>query len=354
MQTDTAKQPKIVDGGNLLEDGIDFNGTSHFFDIDFGSNLSQPNSFFLSHTSDTTNSALNEYFDTASGSPRTLLDVGAGYRLLAGIDFDSGFAMETNRVLISAFANSTSSFLFKNGVSSVVGDAGTDSINQYSYLGRSFDRYYDGKMDEFIIYNSDQSTKRRAIEENIANHYDISLAAFSRDGTVSTWYDQSGNTNDATQTDPTKQPKIVDGGSLLTNGVTFDQANETVLKVTGDPVITADYTGTYSAFSIQTVSNSEFGYLYGNASIVGGSSLYNNGNVYQATNKNVASGFDKISKTSSKDLLSAVYNNGDAGLLVDGGGTMVDQGTYNFDSGTADFRIGNRAGGSSTGTYLTG
>jgi hypothetical protein len=215
VQTDTAKQPKIVEGGSLLEDGIDFDGTSHFFDIDFGSNLSQPNSFFLSHTSDTTNSGLNEYFDTASGSPRTLLDVGAGYRLLAGIDFDSGFAMETNRVLISAFANSTSSFLFKNGVSSVVGDAGTDSINQYSYLGRSFDRYYDGKMDEFIIYNSDQSTKRRAIEENIANHYDISLAAFSRDGTVKTWYDQSGNTNDAVQTDPTKQPKIVVNGSLV-------------------------------------------------------------------------------------------------------------------------------------------
>jgi len=174
------------------------------------------------------------------------------------------------------------------------------------------------------------------------------------DGHVRTWYDQSGSDNHAVQTTPANQPKIVDGGSLLTNGVTFDQANETVLKVTGDPVITADYTGTYSAFSIQTVSNSEFGYLYGNASTVGGSSLYNNGNVYQATNKNVASGFDKISKTSSKDLLSAVYNNGDAGLLVDGGGTMVDQGTYNFASGTADFRIGNRAGASSTGTYLTG
>jgi hypothetical protein len=192
-----------------------------------------------------------------------------------------------------------------------------------------------------------------------ASSFDVSISNFQvhkieNDGHVKTWYDQSGSDNHAVQTTPANQPKIVDGGSLLTNGVTFDQANETVLKVTGDPVITADYTGTYSAFSIQTVSNSEFGYLYGNASTVGGSSLYNNGNVYQATNKNVASGFDKISKTSSKDLLSAVYNNGDAGLLVDGGGTMVDQGTYNFASGTADFRIGNRAGGSSTGTYLTG
>ncbi|MGB1190198.1 MAG: hypothetical protein ACPG4A_08215, partial [Pseudomonadales bacterium] len=75
-----------------------------------------------------------------------------------------------------------------------------------------------------IYYPSDQSTKRRAIEENIANHYDISLAAFSRDGTVSTWYDQSGNTNDATQTDPTNQPKIVDAGSLVTGGIDFNGA----------------------------------------------------------------------------------------------------------------------------------
>jgi hypothetical protein len=72
-------------------------------------------------------------------------------------------------------------------------------------------------MSEVIYYPSDQSDKRRAIEENIANHYDITLGAFSRDGTVSTWYDQSGSTpsNDAVQADATKQPKIVDGGSLL-------------------------------------------------------------------------------------------------------------------------------------------
>jgi hypothetical protein len=174
------------------------------------------------------------------------------------------------------------------------------------------------------------------------------------DGFVRTWYDQSGSDNHAVQTTPAKQPKIVEGGNLLEGGVTFDQANETQLIVVGDPVITADYTGTYSAFSIQTVSNSEFGYLYGNASPGTGSSLYNNGSVYAATNKSTASGFDQISKTSEKDLLSAVYNNGDAGLLVNGGGTMIDQGTYDFASGTGDFRIGNRAGGTSGGQYLTG
>ena len=41
------------------------------------------------------------------------------------------------------------------------------------------------------------------------------------DGYVSTWYDQSGNANNATQATTTSQPKIVDAGSLLvdTNGL---------------------------------------------------------------------------------------------------------------------------------------
>jgi hypothetical protein len=260
--------------------------------------------------------------------------------------------------------------------------------------------HFDGRIREIIVYNSDQSDNRTAIEANIGETYgitdipaaddtvngfvqtwydqsgdnrtaieanigetygitDIPAADDTVNGFVQTWYDQSGEGNDAVQSAAANQPKIV---GEVTSGqphaflgaLVFDQANETELVVVGDPVITADYTGTYSAFSIQTVSNSEFGYLYGNAALGSGSSLYNNGNVYAATNKSTASGFDKISKTSDKDLLSAVYNNGDAGLLVNGGGTMTNQGTYDFASGTANFRIGNRAGGTSGGTYLTG
>ena len=37
------------------------------------------------------------------------------------------------------------------------------------------------------------------------------------DGFVSTWYDQSGNANDATQATTTSQPKIVDAGALVTD-----------------------------------------------------------------------------------------------------------------------------------------
>jgi hypothetical protein len=46
------------------------------------------------------------------------------------------------------------------------------------------------------------------------------------DGFVETWYDQSGNGNDATQSVAASQPKIVDGGSLVSGGLDFDGVND--------------------------------------------------------------------------------------------------------------------------------
>jgi len=42
------------------------------------------------------------------------------------------------------------------------------------------------------------------------------------DGFVETWYDQSGNGNDATQATIASQPKIVNSGALVTGGLDFD------------------------------------------------------------------------------------------------------------------------------------
>jgi len=67
----------------------------------------------------------------------------------------------------------------------------------------------------------------------VDNELDTStLATFcsGTDGFVKTWYDQSGNGNDATQTTAADQPKIVSSGSVITeNGkpsVQFDGSND--------------------------------------------------------------------------------------------------------------------------------
>ena len=46
------------------------------------------------------------------------------------------------------------------------------------------------------------------------------------DGFVSTWYDQSGNANNATQATTTAQPKIVDAGALVVGGLDFDGVDD--------------------------------------------------------------------------------------------------------------------------------
>jgi hypothetical protein len=363
VQTDTAKQPKIVEGGTLLKDSnnnpevVFTRGDAQF--LTASSPIAFNDVFFKFRRTDATNATNGILTEASSGVyPYTYI-----HHSSQTFSFDGNASDTVNLSFNGQYEENQSTD--KGGLVTIDDHlvylnytSNPDAISDIGKLYNGSPIYGSFGAGEFIFYDSDQSTKRRAIEENIANHYDISLAAFSRDGTVKTWYDQSEtngvpNANHAVQTDPTKQPKIVVNGNLLEDGVTFDEANETELKVTGDPVITADYTGTYSAFSIQKISNSESGYLYGNASPSDGSSIYNNGSNYAATNKNNAA-LDEISKTSSKNLLSAVYNNGDAGLLVNGDGTMVDQGTYDFNAGTSDFIIGNRNGGSEASHYLDG
>ena len=62
------------------------------------------------------------------------------------------------------------------------------------------------------------------------------------DGFVSTWYDQSGNGNDATQATTTAQPKIVSAGALVTGGLDFDGVDDT-LNTTLVPPTTATLIG---------------------------------------------------------------------------------------------------------------
>ena len=49
---------------------------------------------------------------------------------------------------------------------------------------------------------------------------------------LKTWYDQSGNGNDATQATAGSQPKIVSAGALLTKGVTFDGTDDFMSRAT--------------------------------------------------------------------------------------------------------------------------
>ena len=53
------------------------------------------------------------------------------------------------------------------------------------------------------------------------------------DGFVETWYDQSGNSNDAVQATAGSQPKIVDAGVLVTGGLDFDGVDDSFTLTNG-------------------------------------------------------------------------------------------------------------------------
>lgn len=70
------------------------------------------------------------------------------------------------------------------------------------------------------VRRSSDSTTQDFTASQITNG-DLEAFCGVGDGFVSTWYDQSGNGNDATQATTTSQPKIVSAGALVTKGIDF-------------------------------------------------------------------------------------------------------------------------------------
>ena len=180
-QATAASQPQIVADGVVVTDGngkpaMDFEGTDDY--LQFSHSASQPFSIIFVHESDTTLAASNEFFDTLAGGRALIDQSGSDYRLFANLVAGSGIAVDTDPSLIFTVFNGASSLLAKNGVSSGTLNAGTSATGSINSIGLSSPSgsYYNGKISEFILYASDQSTSRTAIEANIASRYGITLA----------------------------------------------------------------------------------------------------------------------------------------------------------------------------------
>jgi hypothetical protein len=359
-----ASQPKIVDGGSLVTGGIDFDGVNDRLSFDSSVSLSTNDFYFASVISILDGNAVNI----------TPVGNAAGNRFLISLNYDidtaqmraddgsfltQPFTIEVpaNETLISISNVSNTATLRCENISAAVFNTTGESFtlgNMGQYLPGSYSKH---SIKELIIYTSDQSDNRTAIEANIGETYGITgIPAYDNtvDGFVETWYDQSGNGNDATQSVAASQPKIVDAGVLVSDGISFNGTSQQ-LAVAGNTVITASAAGTYSAFSVQTINTDEAGYLYGNGNnTTTGTALYaNSDSTYVLTNGSDASR-DNIARTLGENLLSAVYASGRANLLVNATGTDAESGTYAFNAGTEDFTIGNRPNGTAAATRLNG
>ena len=228
VQTTPANQPTIVEGGSLVTgdtgepafvgDGVD-DILSFSSSIDFATG-----EFFVSTVADVnTGGALigsaipnwlllltTSSIQVRSSNTNTIYIITPDSPLTAG----ESYLISLSRVGddITAYVNGVA----QADVETVV-STDTFSVDRLLQRGTNNNPYPD-PVSEIIIYDSDQSDNRTAIEANIGETYGITgIPAYDNtvDGFVETWYDQSGNGRDAVQSVAGNQPKIVDGGSLI-------------------------------------------------------------------------------------------------------------------------------------------
>lgn len=297
-QASAAAQPQVVSSGSLLlENGkptIDFEIAPTTRLINSSLTLTQPETTFTVHKFNIVNTDTNAIYDSYDniahfqrGRTNTL------YEITSGSSLNTFISTTTNQSLTYCLHNGINSEFSKNESSLAVGDSGTNGLNGISIgnlrgnpspLVSNYN--FKGTIQEIIIYNSDQSANRTAIETNINSHYAIypdvavsgllfdypgASAAYSlrqltiyqngykeklvrvrrdsdnaevdvfadsnyeislnsntsdnisfgtwigaNDGYVTTWYDQSGGSNDAIQATAANQPQVVSSGALIT------------------------------------------------------------------------------------------------------------------------------------------
>ncbi len=255
-QATAAEQPKIVSAGSLITGGgIAFDGSDD--QLDFTA---------LNATDLAIFSVLK--FDSVSGQERILGEDSSnseGFGIgSATTGFFRGNGGSSNGPALNATISTSGDFLysanrasntlgfFTNGVASATA-TNSDAFKANSIGGHT--NPIDGNVKEIIIYETDQTDNRTAIEANIGEVYSIDLPSgvdpgFDQvDGFVETWYDQSGNGKDAVQTTAANQPKIVSSGTIL-DELDFDGTDD---KLDIDGLALASLT--YAAFVVASIDN---------------------------------------------------------------------------------------------------
>jgi hypothetical protein len=256
VQTDAASQPKIVSGGSLLlkgansEPSISF-GTTADKHLDVTGRPVTKSVFSTLQSGDTNFETL--ICDTGDSSPRITTNNAANNRAYKF----SGLGTPSVNVNGVTYDGTSSVFSFgfhllgmTSGTGSEINRIGANSST--GATGDSFD-----SVSELILYPDDQSDNRTALEANIGEVYGIAGIPAYEDtvnGFVETWYDQSGNGNDATQLTAGNQPKIVDAGTLVTGGLDFDGLGDQ-LDLSGSGLDIFKDVGYAQAFTVATSDN---------------------------------------------------------------------------------------------------
>ena len=301
-------------GAIVKENGrvaVDFDGTDESFDTSWSAGDTSAFTAFnmASPTNNTTASQLYDLRDANDDGLRLIMfsDSKLFYSASAN-DLRTTAYVSGQQLVYSNYASSTIATGIDGATTNTSSAPASTSVTANATLfrdgvGDTF--YFNGKAQEAIFYGSDKSANRTDIESNIGDYFtqntplldtytgaaaayslrklrtaysgsairvrrasdnteqDIgfnvfgeldttSLASFcsGTNGFVKTWYDQSGNANDATQTTAANQPKIYDSstGVVTENGkpaVEFDGANDYLTAGTGHDFTTSSFFSVY-------------------------------------------------------------------------------------------------------------
>jgi hypothetical protein len=135
-----------------------------------------------------------------------------------GVDY-SGWGFTSNVTAIySVVFDNTNSTIWNNGG----GASATASTGPFSVAaGNIFSSAVTGTVNEaFLFYSALSTADRNILEASQGYYYGIQIAGATPtfNGFVTTWYDQSGLGNNATQATAVNQPQIVASGVVTTAG----------------------------------------------------------------------------------------------------------------------------------------
>jgi hypothetical protein len=357
IQGTAASQPKIVEGGSLVSGGNKFDGTNDFLTFP---TRSLNGSFAIStvfnlQDRDKSNNTLFGYSNSGH-----FIRYQGSFRLgikINGAENFTDLTLANNRDYVMSITRDASnlvSLYFDGSFIDSFTQSGLFSLDRIGVFAESSTYFLKGTVTETLIYNSDQSANRTAIEANIGETYGITgIPAYDNtvDGFVETWYDQSGNGNDARQSVAASQPKIVDGGVFL-GEVDFLDGVNTFLETTNSALCNVDELSVFSVLKphiepIQTVAFS-CGSVISGSSVYGGWRLNLNGYVNQAQFQTQAIGSSSVSTVSnnvggSDTLISYVADFPNASTFANGqaGSTITNNiSPNNSDALRRRFRIG--------------
>lgn len=144
-----------------------------------------------------------------------------------------------------------------------------------AYSFRQLDGNYTGSAIR-VRRSSDNTEQDIGFANNVLDTVSLLTFVGSGDGFVTTWYDQSGNANNAINSSAADQPKIVSSGVIVLDTDTGKQAityplNTSRLYIASSIPLTSDWT--YSMVS-KAVSSQAYSLMFGDATGVANNQVY--------------------------------------------------------------------------------